>query len=88
MTKKEMKKARKELEKIREEYLRGSYVKTDEEETSKEDKHWEELISIIASGLVVLRDINRNLLRLMDKREMDAEERRSMDDGYRGNHAR
>ena len=76
--KKKEKKARKKIEKQREEYLRNSnlHVKTDEEETGQEDKHWEELISIIASGLVVLRDINRNLKRLMDKREMDAEERR------------
>lgn len=75
MNKKKSKKARKELEKIREEYLRCSQVKTDEEETGQEDKPWKELISILAGEAKLLTDIKRNLLIIINEMQLMKEEK-------------
>ena len=76
--KKKEKKAKKKIEKNREKYLRNSnwHVKTDEEETGQEDKHWEELISILAGEAKLLTDIKRNLLIILNEMQINKEEKK------------
>ena len=80
--KKKEKKAKKKIEKNREKYLRNSnwHVKTDEEETGQEDKHWEGLISILAGEEKLLKDIKLNLLIIINEMQLTKEEKKH--DGY------